>query len=53
MSQRVWCEASPRDCAQLQRLQEREWLHSRAMRVSVFDVAAAVAIVAAVMIGLF
>lgn len=48
----TWCERHPHDCARARDLQEREWLRSRDFGVSVFDAAATIAVVAALIIGL-
>ena len=47
MSNRVWCDEHPHDCARVQKQQDREWLHSHDTAFGSPD-----AVAAAVVLGL-
>jgi len=41
----AWCDKYPRDCARIQKQQEREWLHTHAVASVPLDIIVAAAVV--------
>ena len=51
MSDPIWRERYAQDDVRRQKLQDREWLHSRQVRVGVFDAVVASVVFGAMIIG--